>query len=381
MSPPRSIRRHATAAFSLIELLVAMTVTAILLVLMSQVLTSSQMAWKNTRSSVGSYREARTAFETISRRLSQATLNSYWGYNDPSNPAFYQRQSELHYLSGPASVLLPQQALSPGHALFFQAPLGLAEDAEVQRLEDTVNTLGYWVAFGSDLDFRPAWMREDTVRNPEQRRFRLMEFRPPTERVDLYRMVADPAAPGKTKPWIEVQTAQADLYQWFTNPLRQYSQPIADHILAFFVEPLQPDPAAPTGGAAPTIQAALAPDYLYDTRRHQWAPGARADVSRHQLPPQLQLTLVALDESTWLALTPEQAEKHAQTLTQTMREKLFQGLQGAPSEQTLRTRTKADLEDLQDELAKLGLRSRTFSVKIYVRGAKWITQQQTAPPP
>ncbi|MFM2166308.1 MAG: Verru Chthon cassette protein, partial [Verrucomicrobiota bacterium] len=182
---PASHRR--AAGFTFVELMVAISITALLLVLMSQMLGSTQLAWKNTRSSVGTFRDARNAFETISRRLSQATLNAYWGYNDPANPTFYQRQSELHLVSGPAQVLMPAQALSPGHAMFFQAPLGFAENAEVQRLNDTLNTIGYWVSFGGDLPQRPKWLRDDTARHPERMRFRLMEFRPPTEAIDLYR--------------------------------------------------------------------------------------------------------------------------------------------------------------------------------------------------
>ncbi|MFN0078457.1 MAG: Verru_Chthon cassette protein C [Prosthecobacter sp.] len=379
MMQPRTSRPGLRAAFSLVEILVAMAITSLLLVLMAQMLSSTQLVWKNTRSSVGSFREARNAFETISRRVSQATLNAYWGYNDPAAPTFYQRQSELHFVSGPAQVLLPLQPLSPGHALFFQAPLGIAESADVQRLEDTLNTIGYWVAFGSDLDQRPAWLREDTVTHPERRRFRLMEFRPPTEQLDLYRMVDDPAATGKKKPWIEVQTTKGTLYQWFNNFLIAHSHPIADHIFAIFIEPLNPVPVLPASGTAPPPSASLAPDYHYDSRRHQWAVDARANVSRHQMPPRLQLTLLALDEDTWLPLTQEQATQHAEALTKLMQEKIFQGLKGAPTEEKLREQTKADLQLLDTELRKIGLRSRTFTAVVNIRAAKWITSQEAAP--
>ena len=99
LAPPR---RQISAAFSLVELLVAVTITAMLLLMVVQVLGSTQRAWKNTRSSVGSFRDARQAFETITRRISQATLNSYWGYDNPAAPTTYLRQSELHFVCGPA---------------------------------------------------------------------------------------------------------------------------------------------------------------------------------------------------------------------------------------------------------------------------------------
>jgi len=379
MKMPLTRPHGLRSAFSLVEMLVAVVITSLLLMLMVQMLGSTQLAWKNTRSSVGSFRDARNAFETISRRVSQATLNAYWGYNDPANPIFYQRQSELHFVSGPAQTLLPLQPLSPGHALFFQAPLGIAESTEVQRLEDTLNTIGYWVAFGSDLDHRPAWLQKDTVTHPERRRFRLMEFRPPTEKLDLYRMVDDPASPGKQRPWIEVQTAQNTLYQWFNNYLLAHSHPIADHIFAIFIEPLNPVPVVPTTGTSPPPPASLVPDYHYDSRRHQWVTDPRANISRHQMPPRLQLTLLALDEDTWLPLTQEQMTQHATSLAKFMKEKVFQGLKGTPTEAKLREQTKTDLQIIDAELKKIGLRSRTFTAVVNIRAAKWITSQEAAP--
>ncbi len=372
LAPPR---RQISAAFSLVELLVAVTITAMLLLMVVQVLGSTQRAWKNTRSSVGSFRDARQAFETITRRISQATLNSYWGYDNPAAPTTYLRQSELHFVCGPAQTLLPAEPLSPGHVIFFQAPLGIAAAADVQRLDDTLNCLGYWVAYGSDLDQRPAWLRAELTTHPERKRFRLMEYRPPTETLDLYRMVDDPAVPGRQKPWIELPTTQAILGQWFTTQLQTYSQPVADHILAVFIEPLNPVQVIPVTGTPPPPPAALAPDYLYDSRRHQWAADVRAARSRHQLPPQLRLTLLALDEAAWLPLTVQQADETAASLSKFMREKTFKGLKGTPTDAKLRAQTLADLQLLDAELKRLGLRSRSFSAVITIRAAKWISSQ------
>ena len=41
--------RRISAAFSLVELLVAISITGLLLLLMSQMLGSTQLAWKNIR--------------------------------------------------------------------------------------------------------------------------------------------------------------------------------------------------------------------------------------------------------------------------------------------------------------------------------------------
>ena len=134
-SRPRPVFR---AAFSLIELMVSVAVLSLLLVIVFQMLEQMQKTWNRTRQTVSEFKDARNGFEEMGRRLGQATMNAYWGYE-------YQtatlngiktrygreiiRQSELHFVSGPASVLFAggtSKALGsrPGHAVFFQAPFG-----------------------------------------------------------------------------------------------------------------------------------------------------------------------------------------------------------------------------------------------------------------
>ena len=373
MKTARSHRSPAAApAFTLVELLLAMTVTAILMMVVVQLIGDTQRAWSNASTRVTSFRSARTAFEAMSRRLEQATLNAFWGYDNPDAPTFYQRQSELHFVSGPATVLLPAQDSACGHAVFFQAPLGIAEGAEVQKLDDTLNGWGYWVSYGSDLPQRPAWMRDDLAVNPVRKRFRLMEYRPPAEQVDLFRLVApDASKPSVKKPWIEAQTTADGLYDWFRKNLETHSQPVADDILCMVLQPL-----APATSASPQTVPSLAPDGHYDTRRHQWSPGTRANQSRHQMPTRLLLTLVAIDGNTWQALPEQKAEAAAAELGGLVNDQLFKGSAGTLTEEQMRLRTGEDLATLEERALALRLRLRTFTTTVPVRAARWLTTKE-----
>jgi uncharacterized protein (TIGR02599 family) len=363
------------AGFSLVELLVAMVVIGLLLTLMAQVLADSQSVWGRAKARTTQYRDARVAFETMSRRLSQTTLNSYWGYrtDKDGNPVLYERESELHFVCGPSPTLLgarPDAAPSAGHGVFFQAPLSLTSGGQpqIERMEDLLTAWGYYVEFSSDLPRRPPFLAVDTNRNPERRRFRLMEFRLPAERLDLYRLLDDPAGMTRPRlPWIELQTQQARLYEWFTAHLSTSAEPVADNVLAFIVQPVIPrlDPKNITAA-----EQAIAAEPLYDTRRHQWEspgqpPGELAKTTRHQLPPELRLTLVALDENSWQSLSAEEQEKAKDTLLDLVNVRLFR----RPADFAV------DLQTLQTELDGLRLVHREFTTTVPIRAARWTTEQ------
>ena len=105
-------------AFTLVELLVSMTVLIILVGILASLLHASQSLLASTTSQIQKFQEAREAFEVVTRRLSQATLNTYLDYFDQSGnartaantstfvPFQYGRQSELRFISGDARTLL-----------------------------------------------------------------------------------------------------------------------------------------------------------------------------------------------------------------------------------------------------------------------------------
>lgn len=371
MTPCNDRLRLSAKAFTLVELLLSMTILVIIMLLLTQVLSDTQKAWSQARARTTQYREARAAFESMSRRLTQATINSYWGYQLDANgtPTLYERQSELHFLSGPSTVLLPGATSAVGQSVFFQAPLCITEDQtpsastpDLKPMEDLLNAWGYYVEYNSDLPQRPEFLKTDLLRNPERKRFRLMEYRLPSEKLDLYRLVDDPAGATKPKlPWIETPTTQAALYAWFADKLASNSQPLADNILAVIIQPVTPtaDTTKSTGA-----DLNLAPDYLYDTRRHQWAVDARAKVSRHQLPPELRLTLIALDEAAWQALSNAKQDAAATKLLEQINTTWFKSAE----------KFQDDLQALEKEIVALRLNHRVFSTAIPIRAARWTTE-------
>ena len=137
-SHPQVPVRKAREAFTLIELLVSMAVLSLLMVMVFQMVDGVQKTWSLARSRVSQFRESRTAFEAVTRSLAQATLNPYWDYDygnwkyttdpdRPTAPTGYQRQSELHFISGPSFELLGHvdgAGNRPGHAIFFQTAGG-----------------------------------------------------------------------------------------------------------------------------------------------------------------------------------------------------------------------------------------------------------------
>ncbi len=151
-----------SSGFTLVELMVSMAILSLMVVLLAGMVDHVSSIWTFTRSRVEQFRQAREGFESITRRLSQATLNTYYDYADASGnlrtpdnastfvPFRYTRVSELRFVSGPnlASLATPSDPNSPApprptHSVFFQAPLGLVGDpSSYGSLENLLNTWG-----------------------------------------------------------------------------------------------------------------------------------------------------------------------------------------------------------------------------------------------
>ena len=316
-----AFRRSPAGGFTLLELLVSMTVLSLLLGMLLQTVVQTQGIWSRTRSRVEEFREARVAFEAITRRLSQATLNSVWDYNthpvlatDPQ-PTKYVRYSDLHFVSGPAvrsdggEGLLQNVDGACGHAVFFQAPLGYTGNQAGQstgvtltNLENLLNGWGYYVKYTSDLGDRPAFLKSDTLHNPERLTFSLMEFRQPAEAVPLF--LEDSGAP--PSPFLnQSPLTSSQIFAWFRDgqmggvsptpekvDLDTGSRVLARDILALIISP-----RLPTDGATAACDYDIAPSYYYDSREFQLSSPVNTGTdrngtflptaSRHQLPPVL----------------------------------------------------------------------------------------------
>ncbi len=275
---PHSSRRRG---FTLLELMVSMGVLSLIMLLVFQMLSHTQRAWSGSRARLATFKEARVAFESITRRLGQATLNTYWDYELDANdrPRSYQKESDQHFVCGPSESLLGGGGGSrPGHCIFFQAPVGFSLEEENQALTTLLNSWGYYIEKSNDSAYMPSFLNGVKTRD----RYRLMEFRPPSEDMALYATDLD-------------NNSGASLYKWFSGELGKaseggfkFSRPIAENILMLVIEPRESN--------QPGNSNSLASNYKYDSRDFQ-AGGAGSDRTKHVLPPLVDVTMVAIDEA------------------------------------------------------------------------------------
>src|SRR3954454_23767872 len=105
------LRGEGQSAFTTVELLVSMTLLAGVMVLLVGPVDQTKRVWRRSSEKVTQFQGARAAFESMTRRLSQATLNTYYRAFDTdiglekANMRF-RRQSELQFISAPAKRIL-----------------------------------------------------------------------------------------------------------------------------------------------------------------------------------------------------------------------------------------------------------------------------------
>jgi len=318
--------RNMPNGFSLLEIIVSTAIVGIVLVAIGEAMSTMQNTWVRVRGKADMFRPLRTAADTMNRRLALATLESRWVTEedaaDGKPTGEMVRESDLHFVSGPALKLTGSGATLAGHAIFFQAPFGVdaqrrSESAanSYDRLGHLLNAWGYFVEYGPEPGPRPAFMNQSTSgRRDERRRFRLMEYRQPTEELSLF------AAGSNQDGQAEIQSAtgESSVRKWLRAPLQggrnlveRRVSVLAENIVALVVRPLSGgtlDELARTGTGE---QYDLAQEMEYDSRRHQYDNSVVSKLMRHRLPPALEVTLVATSEDAWARLTPAEVEQLA----------------------------------------------------------------------
>ena len=68
------------AAFTLIEMMVATAILLGIAAIMIRTTGEAGQIFKRTAGKVEQFSEARRAYENVTRRLAEATLNTYWDY-------------------------------------------------------------------------------------------------------------------------------------------------------------------------------------------------------------------------------------------------------------------------------------------------------------
>jgi uncharacterized protein (TIGR02599 family) len=355
--------RSLLRGFTLVEVLASCAVLAILLTVLLSMTAEVQKTSRLTQGKTEQFREARVAFETITRRLSLATLNTYWDYDDRSNLKNYNRQSELRFKCGYSKPydgklgLLPSDAQSTTHSIFFQAPLGFTTDSTTYGgMESMINTWGYYIEFGSDVNLRPSVI--NTVGIPERKRFRLYELMEPAESLSLYKYTSGNDTSGNPASW------SYRGMEWFQDPLNKpgrTSRVLADNIIALVFIPRDPNLEAQQ-------KKALTSDYNYDS-----SPENKVQLwSENQLPPYIQVTMVAIDEQSAARLEAN----YGDSMPTMIKPQWFTNNTISADGKIYEDYEKDLNEYLRQQLSgkwdpKERVNYRIFTSNVAIRGAKW----------
>ncbi len=329
--------------------MVSMGILSALLLMMTALLDSIQDSWSYADKRISQFREARVAFDLVSKNLSQATMNTYWDLQtDNSNvPTGYVRTSELHFITLPANQLSARSVFQmTGQALFFQAPLGAS--VRYRNLNNLFNARGYFVGYGSDDLFKPLFLRSRTA---PKYRFRLIEFRPPAEANQIF-------ADGLKE---RLTGGRQNFTEWFNQSagvgrgsFQDYLNPLAENIITLVVAPRD---SINTVGQTDTFSQ-IAPGYRFDSNN---SASGFSQYSQ-QVPPLVRVTMVAIDEESALRL----ADQSGATMPNLVPPNLF----------TSTRNYQADILTLVNSLNSRQIGHKVFSTLVMLRSAKWSTSTE-----
>ncbi|HSI83815.1 MAG: Verru_Chthon cassette protein C [Candidatus Methylacidiphilales bacterium] len=333
-------------AFTLVEMLVTLSVLSILLLVIFSIINQTSSMWTRTSRNVKQFQSARVAFQTLTRLLSEATLNTYYGVTYAGGkPTRYDRASDLHFVSGTPLATGLNAASGPGsqisHAVFFQAPLGNTDlPAKYGRLDSLLCVCGFYIQYAQEAG-RPTFLEAMPSVPTKAWRFRLMQLVQPTESFPVYSNTTG-------NGWIKNMMTAPAAGTWVHE--------IADNVVALVIMPVDPTPAA----------TSIAPNFDYDTRINGAIP-AQMPGTLAQLPPVVEVVMVVIDEKSLLKLgNPATPPNFGQAT-------LFKSA----------AMLEADLATLQANLNaspgnaagnRISLESRVFRTRVALRGAKWTTE-------
>ena len=330
------------SGFTLVEMLVSLAVLTILVLILTNLISGLRNAISETSSQIGQFQQSRDAFEVMTRRIGQATLNGY-DDQDPlltgTNSKRYVRASELRFItSGSADALIGGTGTYVGGAIFFHAPLGytLASGTSTAYagLVNLINTCGYYLQWDSDQKIRPAFL-PTTI--PNRYRMRLMELVEPSEYLTVYKYTSNTS--GTTSSSWSYNTNSTNGKAWFQAPLTaSYGPPvhaIAENVvfLAFLPMVAPQNAQKPPGGAADGTSTDLSSDYGYDSSP---IGGSSPNLDiQNKLPPMVYIMMITADEKSFARYEASRADKTADPssdlgLTNILADASYTGRMGTP---------------------------------------------------
>ncbi len=395
-------RARPVAAFTMVELLVSMTLILGLMMLLLGTVDQTQQLWVRSSSKAAQFQTARHSFEIMARRLGQATLNTYWRPHDPSltnSRADFQfrRQAELQFISGPTSKIFTSPTIGglnsnpvlsyPFHSVFFQAPLGQTEEINdggddrlrFASLSEMLTACGYFVEYGEDPN-RPDFLPKDRV--PPQVAFRLMELTVAGERLTIFQRPNDNKSnvepmilDEQSRPYMGlvdmVGTPETAWMRprWMKEALRReqgvgksrfyYGRVMAEHVIGLVILP-----KLPPQDRVNKESLDLAPHYQYDSWRILRGDTGLADpvtgARDNLLPPIVQIMMIAIDGPSAARLDAKVDKPPAWS------EGLFQKVE---DEGQLQEDMALLEKALKEDPARLNY--RIFTTDVVLRGSKW----------
>jgi len=311
------------AGFSLLEVMVATAVLSVLVAVLGSAMLYSVSTVNRAEAKIDQFGAARAGFDRLTATLSQATLNTYWAYDDPNSPQKYERRSDLHFLIAKPDALPASPNSKPnwGQSVYFQAPLSRGNGGGAHGL---LNAVGYWVAFGDNQAWRPGHVTS------QRARYRLMQGVERTENLSVFNSTAPNWADNLRK--LPDPTAPTGAF------------PLAENVVALLIWPRLPIAQDPNG-------TTLSGNFLYDSKNG-------TPIQRAQLPPMLQITLVVIDEA-----SAARMENGLQEPTAIVNALSNRFLDPANYEQ--------DLQSVQSEFAIKGIQHLVLSAAVPLRESKW----------
>jgi uncharacterized protein (TIGR02599 family) len=338
-------KRSRISGFSLIELMVAMGILSLLMLMLTVLLDQIQRSWRFSESRITQFREARVAFDMMTKNIGQASLNTYWELRDEDSDGLfdgYFRTSELHFKTMRASAIDGGGDQKPvGQAIFFQAPLGFS--TQYRNLNNLFNGRGYFVAFGGDRSFKPSF-----VKGEERFRFRLMEFRPPAEANEVFEDGQEERSKNETQEfsnWFKQGLGMGGVFESHLNPS-------AENILSIVVSPR--DSLSAESVSREETFSRIAPEFSFDSN----VTSEELEEFDQQVPPLVRVTMIAIDEAT--AVRFERGSE--------IPSELVGSLSGMFEDTKNYTE---DVRKVSNALNELGVSHKIFSSMVMLRSSKW----------
>lgn len=398
------------AAFTLIELLLSTAVIAGLMYFLITTIDQTQKVWVRSTEKVVEFQSARSAFESMTRRLSQATLNAYWRAHDTdvasTKAAFkFRRQSELQFISGPtqrffgaspqlSNLSTPLEQAYPTHAVFFQAPIGYTEELPsagsvtlpfYRNLDSLLSTCGYFIEYGLETD-QPDFIVKQNPAPPDRYRFRLMEMTIPSEHLTTFFRPKDDLGFSDPRTFDENNNYYTGMVKTDRNPDPSWVRPLwmkeaffrttaapyrfkYAHVRAENVIALVVLPKLAEKDRVKATELELAPQYEFDSWRILAGGTVKDPISNvsldntardNLLPPIVQVTMVAVDEKAVARFGPDASKIPLWT-------------KGLFTKARTVSEYTTDIQTLEQRLIDDPYKPnyRIFTADIVLRGSKW----------